>query len=177
MLKKYIDRKEIKKTVRKLASQLEKDYRGEEIVFICLLKGAFMFASDLIRHIKNPISVDFIRAASYGNKMETCGEIKITKDIEIDIKDKHVIIIEDIIDSGLTLNYIKEMLLKRNPKSLKICTLLDKKARRRIQMDADYVGIEIDDAFVVGYGIDYGEKYRNLPDIYAVEKDDVASNH
>lgn len=169
-LKKYIDKKEIAEIVKKLAVQLENDYKGEEIVFICLLKGAFMFTSDLIRHIKNPICVDFIRAASYGNKMETCGEVKITKDLEIDIKDRHVIILEDIIDSGLTLSCIKDMLLKRGPKSLKICTLLDKKTKRKVQIEADYVGKEIDDAFVVGYGIDYAEHYRNLPDIFIVEK-------
>ncbi|MCX7965373.1 MAG: hypoxanthine phosphoribosyltransferase [Syntrophorhabdaceae bacterium] len=171
MLKKYINRDEIAEIVKRLASQLEKDYRDEEIVFVCLLKGAFMFTSDLIRHIKNPTCVDFIRAASYGNKMESCGKVTITKDLEIDIEGRHVIIVEDIVDSGLTLQYIKDMLLKRKPKSLKICTLLDKKPRRQTDIKIDYVGKEIEDVFVVGYGIDYAERYRNLPDIYYVENE------
>ncbi|HPP06663.1 MAG TPA: hypoxanthine phosphoribosyltransferase, partial [Syntrophorhabdaceae bacterium] len=132
--------------------------------------GAFMFTADLIRHIKNPVKVDFIRASSYGNSMVTCGEVMITKDLEEDIEAKDVIIVEDIVDSGITLKCIKEMLLKRNPKSLKICALLDKKARRQVEIEADYVGRAIEDFFIVGYGIDFGEHYRNLSDIYIVEE-------
>jgi len=171
MLKKYISRDEIEKTIKRLAAEIENDYKNREIIFICLLKGAFMFTADLIRHINNPVKVDFIRASSYGNGMVTCGQVMVTKDLELDISDKDVIIVEDIIDSGFTLKYIKEMLLKRNPRSLKICTLLDKKARRQVDIDVDYVGCEIEDFFIVGYGIDYAENYRNLSDIYIVEED------
>ncbi len=171
MLKKYIDKKDIEAIVKRLASEIEKDYRGEEIVFICLLKGAFMFTADLIRKIENPTKVDFLRASSYGNNMVSCGEVHITKDVEIEIKDRHVIIVEDIIDSGITLKCIKEILLQRMPASLKICTLLDKKARRQVEIKADYVGKEIEDFFVVGYGIDYAEHYRNLPEIFIVDSD------
>jgi len=171
MLKKYIDKKDIEAIVKRLASKIEKDYRDKEIVFICLLKGAFMFAADLIRNIENPTVVDFLRASSYGNNMVSCGEVHITKDIEIEIKDKHVIIVEDIIDSGITLKCIKEILLQRMPASLKICTLFNKKARRQVEIKVDYVGKEIEDFFIVGYGIDYGEHYRNLPEIFIVEAD------
>ncbi len=170
MLKKYIDKKEIEETVKRLAQEIENDYKDREIFFVCLLKGAFMFTADLIRHIKNPVKVDFIRASSYGNSMVTCGEVMITKDLEEDIEAKDVIIVEDIVDSGITLKCIKEMLLKRNPKSLKICALLDKKARRQVEIEADYVGRAIEDFFIVGYGIDFGEHYRNLSDIYIVEE-------
>ncbi|HQE81258.1 MAG TPA: hypoxanthine phosphoribosyltransferase, partial [Syntrophorhabdaceae bacterium] len=164
MLKKYIDKREIGETVKRLAQEIENDYKDREIFFVCLLKGAFMFTADLIRHIKNPVRVDFIRASSYGNNMVTCGEVMITKDLEEDIEAKDVIIVEDIVDSGITLKCIKEMLLKRNPKSLKICALLDKKARRQVEIEADYVGREIEDFFIVGYGIDFGENYRNPSD-------------
>lgn len=171
MLEKYIDRKDIENMVMRLASLIERDFDGEEILFVCLLKGSFMFTADLIRHINNPSRIDFIRASSYGNSMTSKGEITITKDLEEDIRGKNVVIVEDIIDSGLTLKYIKEMLLQREPKSLKICALLDKKARRKVDIEGDYVGQSIDDAFIVGYGIDYAENYRNLPDIFIVNKD------
>jgi len=171
MLKKYIDKKEIEEIVKRLAVEIENDYRDREIFFVCLLKGAFMFTADLIRHIKNPTRVDFIRASSYGSNMVSCGEVMITKDLEEDISGRDVIIVEDIIDSGITLKCIKEMLYQRNPRSLKICTLLDKKARRQVEIDADYVGRKIEDFFIVGYGIDYAENYRNLSDIYIVEAD------
>lgn len=171
MLKKYIDKKEIEEIVKRLAVEIENDYRDREIFFVCLLKGAFMFTADLIRHIKNPTRVDFIRASSYGSNMVSCGEVMITKDLEEDISGRDVIIVEDIIDSGITLKCIKEMLYQRNPRSLKICTLLDKKARRQVEIDADYIGREIEDFFIVGYGIDYAENYRNLSDIFIVEAD------
>ncbi|MCX8110735.1 MAG: hypoxanthine phosphoribosyltransferase [Syntrophorhabdaceae bacterium] len=169
MLKKYIDKKEIEDAVKRLAAEIENDYRDKEIYFVCLLKGAFMFTADLIRHINNPTRIDFIRASSYGNSTVSCGEVMITKDLEEDIRDRDVIIIEDIIDSGITLKCIKDMLLKRNPRSLKICTLLDKRGRRQVEIEADYVGKEIDDFFIVGYGLDCAEKYRNLADIYIIE--------
>jgi hypoxanthine phosphoribosyltransferase len=170
MLKPLFTKEEIDNTVRGLALSIEKDYDDEEIYFICLLKGSFMFMSDLIRYIKNPSKIDFMRVSSYGNNMQSKGEITITKDLEEDINGRNVVIVEDIIDSGITLKTIKEMLLERNPKSLKICALLDKRARRQVEMEGDYVGFTIEDGFVVGYGIDYAEQYRNLPEICVVEK-------
>ena len=175
MLKQLFAREDIDNTVRGLAAAIERDYHDEEILFVCILKGSFMFMSDLIRNIKNPSRIDFMRVSSYGSRMETSGEVTITKDLEEDIKDKNVIIVEDIIDSGLTLKRIMDILLKRSPKSLKVCALLDKRARREVEMEGDYVGLTIDDGFVVGYGIDYAEQYRNLPEIWVVEKDDDAS--
>lgn len=171
VLKPLFTKEDIDSAVKRLAISIEKDHNNEEILFICLLKGAFMFMSDLIRCIKNPSRVDFMRVSSYGNAMQSKGEIAVIKDLEEDIEGKNVIIVEDIIDSGLTLKNIKEMLLKRGPKSLKVCALLDKKARREVELEGDYVGLTIEDGFVVGYGIDYAEQYRNLPEICVVEND------
>ena len=171
MLKPLFTRNDIESAVKRLASSIEEDFADEEILFVCLLKGSFMFLSDLIRCIKNPSQVDFMRVSSYGTAMKSKGEVTITKDLEESIEGKNVIIVEDIIDSGLTLKIIKDMLLERRPKSLKICALLDKRSRREVEMEGDYVGLTIDDGFVVGYGIDYAEYYRNLPDICVVEDD------
>ncbi len=172
MLRPLFPREEIDRAVRSLAAAIELDFEGEEILFVCLLKGSFMFLSDLVRNIRNPSRIDFMRVTSYGGGMETSGEVTITKDLEEDIKGKIVIVVEDIIDSGLTLRKIMDILARRGPKSLKICALLDKRARREVEMEGDYVGLTIEDGFVVGYGIDYAEQYRNLPEIWVVEKDD-----
>jgi hypoxanthine phosphoribosyltransferase len=169
MLKKLFSKKDIAVTVKRLARLIEKDFPGEEIVFVCLLKGSFMFTSDLIRNIGNPSRVDFMRVSSYGNATKSKGKITVTKDLEEDIQGKNVIIVEDIIDSGLTLKSISGLIRKRKPKSLKICALIDKKARREVKIEGDYVGFTINDGFVVGYGIDYAEQYRNCPDICIVE--------
>jgi len=171
MLKKLFSKKDIEKAVKRLASLIEADFHKEKIVFICLLKGSFMFTSDLVRSVKNPSRVDFMRVASYGSGMTSKGAITVTKDIEENIKGANVVVVEDIIDSGLTLKRVHNMLKKRKPKSLKICALLDKRARRKEDVKVDYIGFTIDDGFVVGYGIDYAEQYRNLPEIYVVEKD------
>lgn len=171
MLKPLFTKTEIADAVKRLASCIENDFDDEEILFVCLLKGSFMFLSDLIRCIKNPSTVDFMRVSSYGTTMKSKGEVTVTKDLEESIEGKNVIIVEDIIDSGLTLKIIKEMLLERGPKSLKICALLDKRARREVEIEGNYIGLTIDDGFVVGYGIDYAEHYRNLPEIYVIEKD------
>ncbi len=169
MLKPLFTKDEIDSAVKRLASSIENDFDNEEILFVCLLKGSFMFLSDLIRCIKNPSHIDFMRVSSYGAGTRSKGELTITKDLEESVEGKNVIIVEDIIDSGLTLKIIREMLLERHPKSLKICALLDKRARREVEMEGDYVGLTIDDGFVVGYGIDYAEKYRNLPEICVLE--------
>lgn len=171
MLKRLFSKKDIKNAVKRLALSIKKDFKGEKIVFVCLLRGSFMFTADLIRYINNPSKIDFIRASSYGHNMKSKGKITITKDLEENIEGENVVIVEDIIDSGLTLTYIRDMLLKRNPKSLRICALVDKRAGREVEIEGDYVGFTIDDGFIVGYGIDYAEQYRNLPEIYVVERD------
>lgn len=160
---------DIHQAVVRLAGSIRRDFGQEEIVFVCVLKGSFMFTADLIREVGNPSVVDFIRISSYRNGM-IHGNVAITKDLETDIEGRNVIIVEDIIDSGLTLTSLRSMLLTRKPRTLKICALIDKKARREVQIEGDYIGFPIKDGFVVGYGIDYAEKYRNLPDIFVVEE-------
>ena len=163
-----LSQEQIASIVKGLANQISKDYAGKELVLVCILKGAFMFLSDLIRHLRIPVQVDFVRLGSYGSGMKTSGKIEITKDVEIPIEKKDVLIIEDIIDSGRTLQFLKDRLALLNPRSIKVCALLDKKARREVDMEADYLGTEVDDIFIVGYGIDFNENYRHLPEIYYV---------
>ena len=170
ILKPLFSRKEIKKAVKRIGAAITRDYRGEEVVCVCILKGSFMFTADLVREIEIPTMVEFMRVSSYGTGMSSKGEVTITKDIEMDISGKNVLIIEDIIDSGLTLKWIRDTLLARNPKTLRIVCLVDKKARRKVDVPCEYVGLTIEDGFVVGYGIDYAEQYRNLPDMLVVEK-------
>lgn len=169
MLKPLYTQEQIQSRVKELAALIRHDFNDEKIVFVCLLKGSFMFTSDLVRHITNPCTVDFIRVSSYGNQMATSGTVTISKDIEESIDGKNVVIVEDIIDSGLTLKHIKALLAARSPKALKICALVDKRARREVELEADYVGFSMEDGFIVGYGIDYAEDYRNLPAIFVVE--------
>jgi len=167
-----LSQEQIASIVQGLADRISKDYSGKELVLVCILKGAFMFLSDLIRLLKIPVKIDFVRLASYGSGMESSGNIEITKDIEFPIEGKDVLIIEDIIDSGRTLQFLKDRLGLSNPRSVKICALLDKKARREVKIEADYLGIEVDDVFIVGYGIDFNENYRHLPEIYYVTPND-----
>ena len=170
-LRQLFDQKAIKDAVKRMAKAISRDVGGEEVVLVSVLKGAFMFTSDLIRELKVPVKVDFIRAASYGGNMATSGQVALANNLETDIRGRHVVIVEDIIDSGLTLRALREMLLARQPASLKICALLDKRARREVEIEGDYVGFTIEDGFVVGYGIDYAEQYRNLPALYVVEQE------
>jgi hypoxanthine phosphoribosyltransferase len=163
-----LSREQIASLVQGLSDQISKDYNGKELVMVCILKGAFMFLSDLVRYLKIPVKIDFVRLASYGSGMKSSGNIEITKDIELPIEGKDVLIIEDIIDSGHTLQFLKDRIILSNPRSVKVCALLDKKARREVEMKADYLGIEVDDVFIVGYGIDFNENYRHLPEIYYV---------
>ncbi len=158
-----ISEEEISKKVKELASKIEKDFKGEELLVVGILKGASVFVADLIRNINLDVNIDFMSVSSYGNSTESSGTIKILKDLDVDIEGKNVLIVEDIIDSGLTLSNLVDTLKTRNPKSLKLCTLLDKPQRRKVDMHVDYVGFVIEDKFIVGYGIDYAEKYRNLP--------------
>jgi hypoxanthine phosphoribosyltransferase len=167
-----LSRDQIASIVKGLAEQISIDYKGRELVLVCILKGAFMFLSDLIRHLQIPVKVDFVRLASYGAGMKPSGNIAITKDVEIPIEGTDVLIIEDIIDTGRTLKLLKERLALSNPRSIKVCALLDKKERREVEVEAEYFGKEVEDVFVVGYGIDFNEAYRNLPEIYYVTTDD-----
>ena len=160
-----ISRDTLTAKVKELGEAISKDYKGMELVLIGVLKGSFIFMADLIREITIPVDVDFISISSYGESTISSGIVKIIKDIDINITKKHVLIIEDIVDTGLTLNYLKELFMTRNPKSVKICSALDKVDRRKVKIDIDYEGFSIPDKFVVGYGLDYAGKYRNLPDI------------
>lgn len=165
-----ISEKQIKEKVIELGQKIERDYKDQEIFLIGVLKGASVFISDLMRCINLDVKIDFMSVSSYGMSTTSSGVVKILKDIDQDISNKNVIIVEDIIDTGLTLNYLKDYLLKKNAKSIKICTLLDKPERRKCNIQVDYVGFKIEDKFIVGYGIDYKEMYRNLPYIAYVHE-------
>jgi hypoxanthine phosphoribosyltransferase len=167
-----ISREQIASIVKGLADQISKDYGQRDLVVVCILKGAFMFLSDLVRHLRIPVQIDFARLASYGAGTKSSGLIEITKDIETSIEGKDVLIVEDIIDSGRTVRFLKERLALSKPRSIRVCALLDKKARREVEVEADYIGKEVDDVFIVGYGIDFNEAYRNLPQIYYVTTTD-----
>lgn len=158
-----ITEEEVSATVENIAAEINKDYDGKEILFVVILKGSLVFAADLMRKINVPLKLDFMQASSYGSGTESSGVINIKKDLESSAEGKHIIIVEDIIDSGNTLSALKKELLSRNPASVKICTLLNKPDRRVTYVDIDYCGIEIPDEFVVGCGLDYDERYRNLP--------------
>ena len=160
---------QIRNRVREIADAISSDYEGKDILVVGILRGAFMFMSDLVRAIKVPVVIDFIIASSYV-KTDSTGEIKIHYDIREDIADKDILLIEDIVDSGVTLNHLRERILARRPKSLKICALLDKKERRLVDVPLDYVGFSIPDEFVVGYGLDYDNNFRNLPYIAIFKK-------
>ncbi len=153
---------QIQERVKALADQISRDYEGKELLAVGILKGAFMFFSDLVRQIRVPLTVDFIIASSYV-KTQTTGEVKIYYDIREPIERRHVLLIEDIVDTGITLNYIRERLLQRSPESLRICAFLDKKERRVVDVPIDYRGFVIPNEYVVGYGLDYDDRYRNLP--------------
>ncbi|WP_026476357.1 hypoxanthine phosphoribosyltransferase [Alkaliphilus transvaalensis] len=157
--------------VEELGKKITNDYNSDdEIVVIGVLKGANMFLSDLIRKVDLPLYIDFMAVSSYGNSTESSGVVRILKDLDLEIEGKHILIIEDIVDTGLTLKYLTENLKSRKIASLKICTLLDKPSRRKCDLHIDYVGFQIPDAFIVGYGIDYAEKYRNLPYIAMIKE-------
>ena len=169
-IKQMLSEEQIAKKVVELAKRIEKDFEGEELLVVGILKGASIFVSDLIRKVNLDVNIDFMSVSSYGNGTQSSGIVKILKDLDVNIDGKNVLIVEDIIDSGLTLSNLVETLKTRNPKSLKLCTLLDKPQRRVVDIPVDYVGFVIEDKFIVGYGIDWGEKYRNLPYIGVVEE-------
>ncbi len=163
-------RERIATEIKRLGQEISQDYGDQEIMLVGVLKGSFLFIADLIREIESPSIVDFVRLASYGSGTKTSGIIEFRKELEMPIRDRHVIIIEDIVDSGYTLECLYNKLLLQEPRSLKICTLIDKSARREVEIEADYIGISMEDGFIIGYGLDHDEKYRNLPDIYLVEE-------
>jgi len=162
--------KVIQKRVKELADRISGDYTGRELIVIGILKGAFIFMADLVRAMSIPCRIDFVRVASYGAGSESSGKVVMTKDIETSINGRDILIVEDIIDTGLTLKYLVEWLKERNPHSLKVCALLDKRKKRKVSFEADYIGFTIDDGFLVGYGLDFSERYRFLPEIYSIKQ-------
>ncbi|MBQ3107178.1 MAG: hypoxanthine phosphoribosyltransferase [Firmicutes bacterium] len=163
----------LKARVQELGREIAKDYGDESIMAICILKGAVIFMTDLVRAIGTDVKLDFMAVSSYGNSTKSSGVVKIVKDLDTPIAGENLLIVEDIIDSGRTLKYLKENLESRGPKSIKICTLLDKPARRVVDLKPDYIGFEIEDQFIVGYGLDYAEHFRNLPYIASLVEDEA----
>ena len=164
-----LSEEELKEIIKRLGKQITEDYKDKNLLVVSVLKGSVMVMADLLREIKIPCRIDFMSVSSYGSGTKTTGSVKIIKDLDIDLAGFDLLIVEDILDSGVTLSNLKEILLTRDPASVKICTLLDKPERRKADIKADYIGAQVPDAFVVGYGLDYDEKYRNLPYIGIVE--------
>jgi hypoxanthine phosphoribosyltransferase len=159
-------RAEIAQKIKTLARQISEDYSEKEVVVIGILKGAFIFLADLIRELTIPVEIDFVRLASYGSDTSSSGHIRITKDIELDIRGRDVLVVDDIVDSGLTIAFLLDYLKQSHPESIKVCAFIDKTERREVQVSIDYVGHVVDHGFLVGYGLDYDDKYRALPEIY-----------
>lgn len=157
--------------IAELAKKLDSDYDGKNPLCVAILKGSVMFYSDILRAMTIPVELDFMSISSYGNKTKSSGEVRIIKDLDRTIEGRHILIIEDIVDSGYTLSYLKRMLSSRHPASIKICTLLNKPSRRKVQLEPDYKCFDVADEFVVGYGLDFAEKYRNLPEIGVLKKE------
>lgn len=160
---------EIAAQIKRLAAEINRDYQGKNIVLVGILNGSFLFIADLCRQLEVPLTVDFMRLASYGSETQSSGIIELRKDLETPIRGRHVLVVEDIIDSGLTLQSLLHRLQEREPASLKVCALIDKRIRREVPLEADYVGMTMDDGFIVGYGLDYDEYYRNLPGIFLAD--------
>ena len=174
-LKVLLNREQIARKVAELGEQITRDFEGESVVLIGVLKGATIFLADLAREIKLDATFDFIAVSSYGNSRQQSGEVKLAKDVDLSMEGRNIILVEDILDTGLTLTYLKTMLQARKPKSLKIAALLDKVSRRKMPIYGDYVGFEIPDEFVVGYGLDFAERFRNLPEVCILETDEKSS--
>lgn len=168
-IKVMISEDDVDARIKELDDQISKDYAGKQVHLVCILKGSVFFTCELAKRITVPVSMDFMSVSSYGDGTKSSGVVRIAKDLDETLEGKDVLVIEDIIDSGRTLSYLLEVLQKRNPASMRLCTLLDKPDRRTHEVHVDYVGFEIPDEFVVGYGLDYAQKYRNLPYIGVVE--------
>jgi len=160
-----VSREEIAAKTKELGKRISKDYEGKVLILVGVLKGGFVFLADLMREITIPVDMDLISVSSYGASTKSSGVVRIMKDIDINVAKKHVLIIEDLVDTGLTLNHLKELFNTRGPASVKICTILDKPSRRKVEINIEYEGIVIPDEFVVGYGLDYDGHYRNLPEV------------
>lgn len=169
-IKVLIPKEQIEERTKELAAQISKEYEGEALHLVCILKGSVFFTCALANYITVPVTLDFMSVSSYGNETVSSGRVKILKDLDESIQGKNVLVVEDIIDSGRTLSYLFTMLNARNPKTLKLCTLLDKPDRREMDIEADYTGFQIPDLFVVGYGLDYMQNYRNLPYVGVMEQ-------
>nr|WP_307774553.1 hypoxanthine phosphoribosyltransferase [uncultured Cetobacterium sp.] len=169
-IEKMISEEELQKRIKEVAKEIEKDYQGKNLICVGLLKGSIMFMADLLKNVELDLAMDFMKVSSYHGGTDSTGVVKILKDVDEDLTGKDVLIIEDIIDTGLTLESVKKFLLSKQPNSLKVCSLLDKPSRRKVEMVGEYIGFEIPDEFVIGYGLDYNELYRNLPYIGKVVK-------
>ncbi|HOJ79437.1 MAG TPA: hypoxanthine phosphoribosyltransferase [Clostridiales bacterium] len=172
-----VPREKIREMVKRLGKRISEDYEGEELVLVGVLKGGFIFLADLMREITIPVDMDFIAVSSYGASTKSSGVVRIIKDIDFDIAGKHVLIVEDLVDTGLTLRHLKDLFNTRSPKSVKICTAFDKPSRRKVEIEVEYNGIEVPDKFIVGYGLDYAGKYRNLPDVCTLRQDVYEKKH
>lgn len=162
---------DIQQRIQTLAAEIERDYpAGEEIHLVAVLKGGFMFMADLVRAMSERVTMDFMAVSSYGKGTSSSGQVRVLKDLDSDLEGRHVIVVEDIVDTGLTLHYLQDLLKARAPKSMKTACLLSKPSRRKVDVQVDYIGFTIEDHFVVGYGLDYAEKYRNLPHIAILEQ-------
>jgi hypoxanthine phosphoribosyltransferase len=163
-----VEAEALQRRVRELGQEVSRDYDGRDLLMVCVLKGAVFFLSDLMRHVDVPCELDFMAVASYGSATDSSGVVRILKDLEAPIEGRHVLIVEDIVDSGLTLQYLLRSLGARNPASVEVCALLTKPARRKVELPVRYVGFEIPDCFAIGYGLDHDERYRNLPYVAAL---------
>ena len=163
VLRVLLSEDEIREKVRELGGKITADYKNSNLMLVTVLKGAVVFLADLMRQIDVPAEIDFMVVSSYGSGVKSSGVVKIVKDLDVPLAGKDILIVEDILDSGLTLSYIKELMESRGPRSIRIATLLDKPSRRKVDLQADYIGFSVPDEFVIGYGLDYDEKYRNLP--------------
>ncbi len=163
-----ISSERIEECLNALAERINRDYAGKRLILIGILKGAFIFMADLARRLSVPVKLDFVRLASYGDKSETSGSVRITKDLELPVAGEHILVVEDIVDTGITLKWFLEYLEKLGPESVKVCALIDKQERRETEVFVDYTGISLDSGFLVGYGLDFSEEYRHLPGIYEV---------
>ncbi len=164
-------REQISEMVKSLGKRISEDYAGEDLVLVGVLKGGFIFLADLMREITIPVDMDLIAVSSYGASTRSSGVVRIIKDIDLDIVGKHVLIVEDLVDTGLTLSHLKDLFNTRGPKSVKVCTAFDKPSRRKIEIEIEYNGIEVPDKFIVGYGLDYAGRYRNLPDVCTLKEE------
>lgn len=170
-IKVLISEEELSKKIKKLGEEISKEYAGKTLHLICVLKGGVFFMTELSKHIKVPVTIDFMSVSSYGDSTVSSGRVRILKDLDESIEGREVLVVEDIIDSGRTLAYLLDLLKNRQPNSLKLCTLLDKPSRREVDVNVDYTGFQIPDDFVVGYGLDYAQIYRNLPYIGVVQSE------